>query len=328
RPAIFLPIDGGGTSVIQDRRLDVYVTARRDTMLNGQNWNLPIIIHYTGITTGSPRVNNVIWHPFDDDSRKFNRPDPIDTDEMVEFTGVAVLRNNSIYVSRRGPVNDRTSVILPHNTILNFTPEGINLGAILALNPTRASLRSAINPADVLTFIQPPQRSSFSNDQHFIIAQSAAPDGDPTSITPGTELTFSVLSIRAVQTNDGIEYRPDTQRLQSAFNPNAGDGFLYEEFKFTNPSDLALAADGTNYLYVLDSAKDSLFIFTAAGIEGVAPPPGSQTTTPVSVSFGGTGDGALNFNKPNGVAYFDRIVYVADTGNNRISRFKLNTDFE
>ena len=328
RPALFLPIDGGGTSVVQDRRLDVYVTARRDTMLNGQNWNLPVIIHYTGITTGSPRVNNVIWHPFDDDSRKFNRPDPIDTDELVEFTGVAVLRNNSIYVSRRGPVNDRTSVILPHNTILNFTPEGINLGAILALNPTRPSLRSAINPADVLTFIQPPQRSSFSNEQHFIIAQSSALDGNPDSIIPGTELTYSVLSIRAVETNDGIEYRPDTQRLQSAFNPNAGEGFLYEEFKFTNPSDLALAADGTNYLYVLDSAKDSLFIFTAAGIEGVAPPPGSQSTTPVPVSFGGTGDGALNFNRPNGVAYFDRIVYVADTGNNRISRFKLNTDFE
>ncbi|MDZ4698359.1 MAG: hypothetical protein SH809_01530 [Rhodothermales bacterium] len=38
--------------------------------------------------------------------------------------------------------------------------------------------------------------------------------------------------------------------------------------------------------------------------------------------------GALQFRNPNGVAYFDRVVYVADTGNNRISRFKLNTDFE
>ena len=328
RPALFLEIAGGGTSVIQDRRLDVYVTARRDTMLNGRNWNLPVIFHYTGITTGSPRLKNVIWHPFDDDSRKFNRPDPISTDEEVDFTGVAVLRNNTIYVSRRGPINDRTSVILPHNTILTFNPEGVNLGAILALNPNRASLRSAINPTDVLTFVHPPQRSSFQAEQHFIIAQSASPSGDPATVSRENALTFSVLSIRAVETNDGIEYRPDTQRLQSAFNPNAGQGFLYDEFKFLNPSDLALAADGTNYLYVLDSAKDSLFVFTAAGIEGVAPPPGSQTTTPVPVSFGGTGDGALNFNNPNGVAYFDQIVYVADTGNNRISRFKLNTDFE
>lgn len=328
RPALFLEIAGGGTSVIQDRRFDVYVTARRDTMLNGQNWNLPVIIRYSGITTGNPRIADIIWHPFDDDSRKFNRPDPISTDEEVEFTGVGVLHNNSIYVSRRGPINDRTSVILPHNSILNFTPEGINVGAILALNPNRASLRSAINPADVLTFVQPPQRSSFSTDQHFIIAQSASTSGDPQDIAPDEELSFSVLSILAVQTNDGIDYRPDTQRLQSAFNPNSGEGFLYEEFKFLNPSDLAFAADGTNYLYVLDSGKDSLFVFTSAGVEGVAPPPGSQSTTPVPVSFGGTGDGALLFNNPNGVAYYDRIVYVADTGNNRISRFKLNTDFE
>ena len=46
------------------------------------------------------------------------------------------------------------------------------------------------------------------------------------------------------------------------------------------------------------------------------------------VSFGGTGDGALQFRNPQGVSYFRRIVYVADTGNNRISRFRLNTDFE
>lgn len=326
RPALFLEIAGGATSVIQDRKFDVYVTARRDTMLNGRNWNLPVIIRYTGITTGAPRIAQVIWHPFDDDSRKFNRPDPIETDEQVDFTGIAILNDNSFYAARRGPVNDRTSVILPHNTLLVFTPEGVNLGALLALNPNRASLRSAINPTDVLSFVHPPQRSTFSNEQHFIIAQSSSPTDDGFDTT--TPLTFSVLSILAVQTNDGIDYRPDTQRLQSAFNPNRGEGFLYEEFKFQHPSDLALAADGTNYLYVLDAAKDSLFIFTAAGVEGVAAPPGSQSTLPVPVSFGGSGDGALNFSNPNGVAYFDRVVYVADTGNNRISRFKLNTDFE
>jgi hypothetical protein len=60
----------------------------------------------------------------------------------------------------------------------------------------------------------------------------------------------------------------------------------------------------------------------------VAAPPGASSTRPIPVSFGGTGDGALQFDNPQGVAYFDRIVYVADTGNNRISRFRLNTDFE
>ena len=79
---------------------------------------------------------------------------------------------------------------------------------------------------------------------------------------------------------------------------------------------------------MLDAGNDSLFVFTGRGVEGVAAPPGASSTKPVKVSFGGTGDGALQFNNPQGVAYFQRIVYVADTGNNRISRFRLNTDFE
>jgi NHL repeat len=320
RGANFIPIPGGGTSVIQDRRLHVYVTARRDTTLEGRTWNLPVVLHYDGITVGAPRLVDIIWHPFDDDSRKFNLPDPRDSDEDVAFTGVAVLANNAIYVSRRGPVNDRTSVILPHNTVLEFDRDGVNTQAIVALNPLRPSVRSSLFPSDVITFVHPPQRDRFSDAKHFVIAQNSSSGSLP--------LQFSVLSILAVVTSDGIEYRPDTQRLTVSTNPDRGDGFLYDDFKFDRPTDLMVASDATNYWFVLDGGKDSLFVFTNAGIEGVAPPPGSTSTIPVVVSFGGTGDGALQFRDPNGVAYFDRVVYVADTGNNRISRFKLNTDFE
>ena len=328
RPASFVPLDGA-TAVVEDRRFHLYVAARRDTFLNDRTWNLPVVYRFSGLTTGTPVLEDIIWHPFDDDSRKFNLPDPIDTDEQVAFTGVSVLFNNRIYISRRGPVNDLTSVVLPHNTVLEFTPDGVNLQAILALNPTRESLRSAINPADVMTFVHPPQRASFPPTKHFIIAQSPYPDGqNPANGFPEDSLRFPVLSILAIETPDGIVYRPDSQKLQTSGDPSRGDGFLYEEFKFLDPSDLMFAADGTNYIYVLDAGRDSLFVFTNTGIEGVAPPPGASSITPVNVSFGGTGDGALQFNNPQGVAYFERIVYVADTGNNRISRFRLNTDFE
>ena len=335
RPTLFLTIDGGATSVIQDRLLRVYVTARKDTTLNGRTWNLPVILKYEGITVGNPRLTQTIWHPFDDDSRKFNRPDPLSTDELVEFTGVSVRYNNSFYASRKGPVNDRTSVILPHNTLMVFLYDEeedlhINRGAITALNPNQPNLRSAIFPTDVLTFIHPPQRTfSFNpveDDEQFLVAQSPTlSENDAAAAAP---LSFSVLSVLAVPTSSGIDYRPDSDLLLTAADPDRGDGFLYEEFKFSNPSDLAFAGDGTNYIFVVDSVKDSLFVFTSSGIEGVAPPPGSSSTTPVVVSFGGSGDGALQFENPQGVAYFDRIVYVADTGNNRISRFRLNTDFE
>ena len=329
RPAKFIPIDGGGTSVIQDRRLHVYVTARRDTLVNGRNWNLPVVLRYSDLTTGIPKLEKIIWHPFDDDSRRFNRPDPIATDEEVSFTGVAVIYDNHVYVSRRGPVNERSSVILPHNTIMEFDKDGVNLQSLVSLHPSQASLRSAIYPADVATFVQPPQRSFYEQSRHLLIEQSASPnDVVSGSEPPISPLRFSALSIKVVFASDGIEYQPDTQMLQASANPSRGDGFLYDEFKFVNPTDLAVAADGSNYLFVLDGGSDSLFVFTGQGIEGVTPPPGSTSPKPVIVSFGGSGDGAKQFDRPQGVAYFRKIVYVADTGNNRISRFRLNTDFE
>ena len=137
-----------------------------------------------------------------------------------------------------------------------------------------------------------------------------------------------MLSVQVVETSDGIEYRVDSQRLGAASNPDAGDGALFEAGQFEQVSALGYAADQTGYLFVLDAGKDSLFVFNQAGIEGVAPPPGADSSLPVRVSFGGTGGGPLQFSNPQGVAYYDRIVYVADTGNNRISRFRLNTDFE
>jgi hypothetical protein len=230
-----------------------------------------------------------------------------------------VLPDNNIYVARRGPVNVPSSVILPHNTVLEFTPEGLNVQAILALDPVQPSLRSAVNPADVLTYVHPPQRQRFAESKDFLIAQAPLPGGS---------LRYAVLSVRAVVTADGIVYRPDTEKIQVAGNPALGEGFLYEEFRFEDPSDLAFAADGTSYLFVLDAGKDSLFVFTSRGVEGVAPPPGAASTLPVPASFGGTGDGARQFRSPQGVAYLDRIVYVADTGNHRLARFRLNTDFE
>lgn len=329
RSAAFIPISGGATSVIQDRRLNVYVTARRDTVLNGQSWNLPVVIRYSELTSGQPRIADIIWHPFDDDSRRFNRPDPVPTDEEVSFTGVGVLYDNHIYVSRRGPVNERATVILPHNTIMEFDTEGVNIQSLVSLHPSLASLRSTVYPTDVITFVHPPQRSFFEQSRHLIIAQSASQDDVVGGgLPPISPLRYSTLSIKVVFASDGVEYQPDTQMLQTAANPSRGDGFLYDEFKFSNPTDLTIAADGSNFLFVLDGGTDSLYVFTAQGIEGVTPPPGSTSTKPVIVSFGGSGDGAKQFNRPEGVAYFRKIVYVADTGNNRISRFRLNTDFE
>ncbi len=321
RTAELISIPGGATSVIQDRRMHLYVTARRDTVLAGQSWNLPVVYRFDGISSGSPRIADIIWHPFDDDSRRFNRPDPVATDQDVEFTSVGVLPDNNVYISRTGPVNEAGSILFPHNIILEFRPDGTPRQALVSLSPTSPSLRSSVFPSTVTTFVHPPQRAFFGEDRHFLVGQTPGPSGT-------AALRFTALSIRVVDTPNGTEFQPDAQKLQITFNPEAGDSFLYDEFKFDRVGDITVAMDGTNFIFVVDAGSDSLHVFTGQGVEGVSPPAGSSSTQPVNVSFGGSGDGSGQFNGPLGVAYFERIVYVADTGNNRISRFRLNTDFE
>lgn len=81
---------------------------------------------------------------------------------------------------------------------------------------------------------------------------------------------------------------------------------------FTQPTGVTFDPSGN--LYVVDAAKDSLFRFSTRGIE--------------RYSFGGAGSGSTQFNQPFGIAYFDKTLYVADRGNNRIVRFKLSSDIQ
>ena len=332
------------TAIVQDRRLHVYVAARRDTTIaglpagscaRGETCDLPVIYRISGLTNGTPQVEDILWHPFDDASRslsRFNLPGRFSgaagtfSDEDARFTGVATLADNRLYATRSGPVNNTATgrpnaSFSPFNAFLQFTATGQFVQYVRALTPDRGSLLSAYWPSDVATFVGPPQRAQADPSENFLIAQ-APPDGQPAA-------PYGVLSVRIVQTPDGTDYQVDPTRLGAiATLPEGGDGALFEEGQFRRATSLAIAPDQTGYLFVLDAGLDSLFVFNRTGVEGVAPPPGAASTRPVRVSFGGTGAGPTQFRSPQGVAYFERIVYVADTGNNRISRFRLNTDFE
>ena len=93
--------------------------------------------------------------------------------------------------------------------------------------------------------------------------------------------------------------------------------------------DVTFGGDDDAFIFVVDAAQHKLYQFQLNGQEGVPPPAGVEDQTKqIVVSFGGFGADSKQFNTPSGVAYFDKVLYVADTGNNRISRFKLTSDFE
>lgn len=329
----------GAVSVTQDRLLNVYVAARSDTVITAISptvtWDLATVYKIRNANGAGPiQIVQKMMHPFLDASRavsttnlrfRLDRSRP-DNDELVEITGISVLANNDILISRRGPRNVTGVGMAPDNTVLAFAEnrnaQNQRLGTmrnttqIRTLNPNSASLLSAVGLSEIVSFIAPPQRENFSNSQSFLIAQASQ----------STNIPFRVLWVEAVETPDGIEYRPNSNLLSR--DTTRAASFLYSEGRFTNPVGMAFSADARGHIFVVDAAKDSLFLFQSNGLEGVTPPPGSTFRKAVNVSFGGNGNGPRQFNNPSGVAYFERVVYVADRGNNRISRFKLNTDFE
>jgi len=98
---------------------------------------------------------------------------------------------------------------------------------------------------------------------------------------------------------------PIDQRYVSNFSPSSGLDFMIPN-RFERPEGSAL--DDFGNIYIADAGKDSIYKFNAFGDE--------------LESFGGPDV----FKQPHGVAHFDKTLYVADTGNNRILRFSLSTD--
>lgn len=74
-----------------------------------------------------------------------------------------------------------------------------------------------------------------------------------------------------------------------------------------------VTVDNNNNVYVVDNERDSLYKYSSDG----------KLKTE---SFGGAGSGTNQLNAPGGVSFFNKVLYISDTGNNRIVRYKLSTD--
>lgn len=303
--------------VIQDRRIHTYVCGKVKVMISGQEKELACIYHLKNTASAAgPVFVDTLIQPFCDASRKnigFRNDDL-----QVEFTGLAVRADNLLYVSRTGPVNDLTSFARPDNTILFFDETGVNTGYTNGLNPVTPNLKSVLGVSAIAGFVGPPQKLYGVNETHdFILCQA----------NPSQNIEYRVLWIKETSDPDaGTVYGENPTLLD--LDRSKADGFLYDLNKFKKPEDIYIAPDQSGYIFVVDSGKDSLYVFTSKGYEGVNPPSNSSYKKNIIISFGGNGNGIFQFKDPCGVCYYKNIVYVADKGNNRIMRYRLNTDLE
>ncbi len=311
-----IPIPGA-TEVTQDRRIHTYVIGEVTRDINGEAVTLTAIFHLKNTATASgPVFVDTLIHPFCDESRRnipFRKQD-----KEVKFTGLACRADNVLMVSRTGPVYDPTSSARPDNAILFFDENGNNIGYAKGLSPNIPNLKSVIGVSSIASFAGPPQVVFGMNESHdFIICQKE----------PSMDIEYRVLWIREIVDPDaGVTYAENSSLL--AMDPTKADGFLYEPGKFVSPEDVYIAPDQSGYIFVVDSGTDMFYQFTSDGKEGVEPPPNFPSSKNIKVSFGGEGEGPFSLKEPSGVCYYKKTVYIADKGNNRIIRYRLNTDLE
>jgi hypothetical protein len=303
----------GVVKVVQDRRLNLLAIGTKDTVINGSPYTFSCIYRIDmqgplGYGLNNAKITNEIVHPF------YFKNTFSSSDVSVRLSDIAVYGENQFYVSRTGNSNNINQFGGPDNAVLVFNEDDVYV------TPISVTTRGGVfrdyfkYPEALSSYAQPPQ-----------ISASMSADFVYTSLDQSPDNLYKVRFISYIETDFGAEYSP-TEILP--FDSNLADGSMYEPNKFSMPVDVTLTGDGTGFVFVVDMEKDSLYQFTANGLEGIKPPAGTGETKYVKVSFGGTGIELTQFNEPMAVAYVDKIVYVADSGNGRVLRFRLTSDFE
>ncbi|MEP7145380.1 MAG: hypothetical protein ABI792_00070 [bacterium] len=185
----------------------------------------------------------------------------------------------------------------------------------------------------IVTRIGPDNLSSIDPDNAILKIAGRNPPPSSVNVLSGFQVTgngvYSIEKLSGITTfnNDLTDFI--VIRNTSSFGFKV-EWFLYDNLKGTyNPkfipednvailnkqlgSPAGITTDPARNVYVVDNTKDSLYKYTSAGIYK-------------RESFGGTGAGANQLRNPKGVSFFNRVLYIADTGNNRIVRYKLSTD--
>ncbi len=258
-------------AISQDHRLDLLVCGEFDTTIDGRMVSFGALYRIDLVEAmhniAAARVRRIYFDPLNPNRR---------------YTGIAVLPDNSYYVTRTGPSN--TSPVDPDEAVMLFDAnDGLRPRVEWpGLSVDGTGLTAITQPTGIATFQRP------TND--FVFTQS------------GPKSLFRTQWITQRTTGDVTQW-------ESYYTPaRDGDLDFLRVSLFDRPEDVTIDAAGN--IYVIDAGRDSLFQFNPSGL--------------ITQAFGGI----QQFFHPEGVAYFDRTLYIADTGNNRILRFVLSTDLQ
>jgi len=301
----------GVTDVYQDRAFDLLAVGTKDTTIADSAYTLTCLYRISmqsplGYGIRNARIINEIVHPF------YFKNSFSTSDAEVRFTGIAVMASDEYYVTRRGNRNDPNRFGGPDDNVLLFSEDDEYNSTVSVTAAGRRFRDYFKKPNGIISSAVPPQQNVGFTRNFFVV-------------TEDIESPFRFRAINYIEDDFGATYIPSGRVAEDT---SKAEGFITEANKFIKPMDISVSNDGTNFIFVVDAEKDSLFQFTSNGLEGVPPPPGTGETRQLNVSFGSEGVGAVQFNDPMGVAYANRILYVADAGNGRVLRFRLTTDFD
>lgn len=302
----------GVKSIAQDRSLDILALGTRDTTIGTTTYKLQTIYRINqrsefGYGLKKATVTSVNVHPF------YFKSSFTSADAEVKFNSISVLSDNQYYVTKSGPRNTTSQIGGPDDAVVLFNSKDKFITPISISSEIGTFSNFFKQPVGITTLAQPPQTYGVNDKKDFIIS----------SVSPDNFLKVQYVSFKEDETGTSYEIK----QLATGDTSKA-DGFLYTLNRFKNPVDVTYTGDGTNYIFVVDSQKDSVYQFTSTGLEGIKPPAGAAGTKNVKASFGGKGVALAQFNGPTAVAYLNEILYVVDSGNRRLLRFKLTTDFE
>jgi hypothetical protein len=293
--------------IVQDRALELLALGTFDTL--GTTLQALYRIHLDnagGYGLQNGQIVRKVLHPF-----YYKSTFAPGQDDLVALNGIGLKADNSYYLTRSGP--STSPVFGPDDAVVRFTSDDDFISTV-SVNTSLGILNDYFEtPFGITTKAQPPQSPFVNTEWDFVFS----------SLSASSQLKVQYINV--IASEGGTDYFVEELPVGDT---SKADGFLYSPGRFAAPMDVAYSGDGTNYIFVVDREKDSLYQFTNTGLEGVKAPAGSSSTKNIKVSFGGTGVGLSQFNEPTGVAYYDQIVYVADAGNGRVLRFKLTTDFD